>query len=138
VKIEINKIPFDGGLQIDETLSPQGLDLNTEEVKFILPVRVDIFAQKGYNNVNLKVSLSSQIELICARCLKRFTQDIKKEFNLDFILEKNQTFLNIDNDIREELIIGYPMKPLCSIDCKGICPNCGKDLNLIICDCRKN
>jgi len=138
MKIEINKIPFDGGMEISQTLSAGELDLNTDEIKFISPIKVDIYAQKGYNNVNLKVNLSSKIELICARCLNEFVDDIKKEFNLDFVLERNQVTLNIDNDIREELIIGYPMKPLCSVDCKGICKICGKDLNSGICSCSEN
>jgi uncharacterized protein len=137
MKIETNKIPFDGGLEINWILSAGELDLNTDEIKFVSPVRIDIYAQKGYNNVNLKVNLFSKVEVICARCLKEFFQDIKKEFSLDFVLEKNQVSLNIDNDIREELIIDYPMKALCSFDCKGLCKTCGKDLNLGICNCSK-
>lgn len=39
--------------------------------------------------------------------------------------------------IREQVILAFPMRPLCSPDCKGLCPNCGGDLNRSICSCEK-
>jgi len=45
------------------------------------------------------------------------------------------TFCQLDEMIRSEIILNLPMKPLCSPDCRGICPTCGKNLNLGPCEC---
>jgi len=137
MKIEINKIPFEGGVEFNEVRPAQEFDLNNEEVEFIAPLRIDIYAQRGYNNINLKVSLNSKVKIICARCLKDFVVDINKEFPLYYSLLKNETTVNPDVDIREELMVNYPLKPLCKEACLGICQACGQDLNTGPCKCKK-
>ena len=44
--------------------------------------------------------------------------------------------LDIDEVILSDLILNVPMKHLCSADCKGICPQCGANLNTGKCSCR--
>ena len=39
---------------------------------------------------------------------------------------------------REEIILGYPVKFLCKIDCLGLCPKCGQNLNEKKCDCKND
>lgn len=43
--------------------------------------------------------------------------------------------LDVDQLVRDELILNLPMKVLCSEDCKGICYRCGANLNHEACDC---
>jgi uncharacterized protein len=38
--------------------------------------------------------------------------------------------------VREQLYLVLPMKPLHSEDCKGLCPNCGTNLNETTCECK--
>jgi uncharacterized protein len=38
--------------------------------------------------------------------------------------------------IEEQFYLVLPMKPLCSVDCKGLCSNCGTNLNVASCDCQ--
>ncbi|HWT27780.1 MAG TPA: DUF177 domain-containing protein, partial [Mobilitalea sp.] len=45
--------------------------------------------------------------------------------------------LDVDILIYDEILIGFPMKLLCSEDCKGICKHCGTNLNEKTCDCDK-
>jgi uncharacterized protein len=93
--------------------------------------------------------LHSQIQLECARCLKTFAQP------LDFYLEAQfapppirpqggPTFLIGVNGLldptealREQILLELPMRPLCEPDCRGLCIECGKDLNEGDCDCVK-
>ncbi len=37
----------------------------------------------------------------------------------------------------EQIFLEVPYQPLCVEDCKGLCPRCGRDLNLSSCDCDK-
>jgi uncharacterized protein len=37
--------------------------------------------------------------------------------------------VDITDDIRQEIILAYPMIPICQQNCKGLCPVCGQNLN---------
>lgn len=90
------------------------------------------------------------IEIPCDRCL----QEVDTLFALDFtknvdISESNMKrkdeldeanyidgyHLDVDKLLYNEILIGWPMKILCSKDCKGICNVCGQNLNEGTCDC---
>ena len=43
----------------------------------------------------------------------------------------------VDDLVEEDLILDQPSKVLCSEECRGLCPMCGKDLNEGSCDCRR-
>jgi uncharacterized protein len=45
--------------------------------------------------------------------------------------------LNIGDILHEQVLLALPMKPLCKVDCKGLCPTCGTNLNVKSCDCPK-
>ena len=90
--------------------------------------------------------------LVCDRCAKEFQSVIKSNFKLVCLFrvnfdESNSTreevvFLHpdtdkidLDKDIRDYAILAVPMKKLCSENCKGLCPKCGKNLNNSLCAC---
>ena len=86
---------------------------------------------------------------ICDRC----AEDFKREYSFDLNkivvekLENDEDFddfvvvegckLDLDDYIYQEIQLFLPQKMLCSEDCKGICPKCGKNLNEGECDCKK-
>jgi uncharacterized protein len=43
--------------------------------------------------------------------------------------------LDLGEAVREQILLGLPLKPLCREDCQGLCPRCGKDRNLGPCGC---
>ncbi|NLK28540.1 MAG: DUF177 domain-containing protein [Clostridiales bacterium] len=95
---------------------------------------------------NTKISLN----LNCSRCLKEivYPMDIQISEEIDFNLteeervedldERNYIIgydLDVDTLVYNEILIDFPMKLLCSEDCKGICKNCGTNLNKGSCSC---
>jgi uncharacterized protein len=54
-----------------------------------------------------------------------------------FMADPSSAFFEIDDLVREVIILAVPLKPLCSEDCKGLCPICGTDLNRSQCSCVK-
>jgi uncharacterized protein len=66
--------------------------------------------------------------------LKELENPIDEEFDLYYDVT-NKHELDITDDIREQLIFLHQQKYLCSDNCKGICPHCGKDRNSQPCDC---
>jgi uncharacterized protein len=41
----------------------------------------------------------------------------------------------LEDVLKEQILLALPPKQLCKVDCKGLCPQCGKNLNLESCDC---
>lgn len=75
-------------------------------------------------------------KFICDRCLSESEEDQVHDFEEE--LEKEEMidgFVDVSEIVRDTLIISQPMRSLCSVDCKGLCPSCGKNLNEGDCDC---
>jgi len=150
VKIDINKIPLDG-LIIEEQVNPSALDLETETVKFSGPVRIRAEVSKITNAVTVNLRVNGSMHLNCSRCLKECEIDLKKDLRLNYQVDKTELIIDtstplechgersltidLDQDIKEEIILDYPIKHLCNPDCKGLCHKCGKNLNEGGCSC---
>jgi len=134
VKIDINRIPI-GGLTLEEPVNPKKLQLDTDMVKFYEPISARAGVSLITNAVTVELSLSGAMYLICSRCLQEFKIDLKKKFRLSYQANSAQSTIDLDQDIKEEIILDYPIKPLCQPDCRGLCPKCGKNLNEGGCSC---
>lgn len=112
----------------------------------------DEFVLKLQNVSKGKLCISGegemQLQARCDRCLQRadvtvafsIDEEISEELILNPTDADEYPYLNgyeLDTDILigNELLINWPVKILCKEDCKGICPNCGKDLNQGDCGC---
>ena len=90
----------------------------------------------------------------CARCLSEvsglFTMPFERtvvtegtlteeqeEDNVDEYVILENGMLDIDDSVREALILSFPMRLLCEEDCPGLCPKCGKLLRDGDCGCPK-
>ncbi|MDD5546679.1 MAG: YceD family protein [Candidatus Omnitrophica bacterium] len=127
MKIKINDIPNEG-LAIEEKQNASELDLARDDLKFVTPVSLSVFIGRDKDEAYAHVSASGKIEAVCSRCLSSYTIDFKKDFDFSYDL-KGKTTLDLTDDIRSEIILEYPVKPLCKDGCKGLCQVCGKNLN---------
>lgn len=88
----------------------------------------------------LSATIEAKAEFECSRCLKVFVQTVRFQFEEDFdqvLFDKLNDFIDIAEPIRAALVFQEPMQPLCSEKCKGLCPHCGGDRNMIECECEK-
>ncbi len=65
-------------------------------------------------------------------------QNALEDHESHVIIEKNIPFLHMDSLCWEEFMLALPMRPLCQDGCKGICPECGQNLNEKTCACAKD
>src|SRR3989338_6517021 len=136
MKIYVDKIPPDG-LELSEKIDPAKIQLDLNRQGIILDKFIDAKEriEKIGREVLAAVSVEAPVEYSCARCLAKFNGTLKKEFNVSY--EANQgDVLEIDEDIRQEIILDSPIKVVCKPDCKGLCPNCGQNLNIAQCECK--
>ena len=115
---------------------------------FDKPVSVSgsVSEKAGCMLLTLRASVSYDTE--CARCLRKLhrelTFDLSKnvavsgslqdEDNDDYVIVEDRALL-LDDIVGELLFLELPSRDLCSEDCLGICPKCGKDLNEGKCSC---
>ena len=134
MKIDINKIPAEG-LILKEEAASLALDLETDIVKF--PGPIDIKAQiiRITNAVTVDLTINASMHMNCSRCLEDFKVDFEKKLRLNYTANKLEPIIDLGPDIRQEIILDYPVRPLCSPDCKGLCPGCGENLNEGGCSC---
>lgn len=134
MKIDIYKIPPEG-LILEEAIAASVLELETDSISFRQPVKVRAQVSKITNSISVHLALEYTMRASCSRCLIDADIPVRKEVHLNYIANKSEPRIDLDPDIRDEIMLDYPIKPLCKPDCRGLCPQCGKNLNEGKCDC---
>lgn len=135
-------------MEIDYELAPEPVfDVVFPENAHVKGVLTD---DAGYMQLHLQATLPYRGA--CARCLAPvegvFTLDFERtvaaegtvseeqlEENIDSYVMIRDGKLDVDEPLREELLICFPMRLLCSEDCEGLCPKCGKPKREGDCGC---
>jgi uncharacterized protein len=117
-------------------------DAKTIEVEFpdmlyTKPVFLAGEAEKSGGMLRLQGTLTTAVKRICGKCLKEKNEELSFEVDWIFDLSGKDTIEPLEN-VRELLIVEHPLVHLCKESCKGLCPNCGIDLNEGACNCKKN
>lgn len=133
MKVKLSEIP-DAGLTVTQRFNPTEMNLQTEELKFKAPLDVTAFFQKELDTVLVQVEAHGDPEMVCGRCLEVYTQPYGGHFQFGYSV-KGQVALDVTDDIRQEILLTYPVQFLCSEECKGLCVRCGKNLNQGDCEC---
>ncbi|MDD2679283.1 MAG: DUF177 domain-containing protein [Candidatus Omnitrophica bacterium] len=134
MKIDTRQIP-DEGLTLTEEFSSAELDLDTEIIKFCGAIKAKAVISKSYDAIGVKLSLNAPMLMSCSRCLQELNTGFSRQIELHYAVDKLEPIIDLDPDIREEIILSYPINPLCSDACKGLCPRCGCNLNEGGCNC---
>ena len=114
-----------------------------------MKVKGDITNTAGYMRMSLTMSVDYSTS--CARCLTpvngQFSLSLEKtvapkkllsdldEDKLDDYAIIEDGFLDLDEQLRDQMEMEFPSRFLCKDDCKGLCQRCGKNLNEGKCDC---
>ncbi len=136
MQFNVNEIPPEG-LDLSEEINAGSWDMETALIKFKKPLHVKAHVEREKDDIFVDIHVGGAAFEECSRCLAGFEAPVS--LNRKFIYSaKNKTDIKLDPDIREELMIDYPMKPLCKPDCRGLCPVCGKNLNEGECGCNRS
>jgi len=134
MKIGIAKIS-QNGTRFAHDYNPGELDLNSPDIEFKKPLHADVYCYKISNTVSLEIDLEAEYDAKCSRCLKFVARPVKKKIKLSYMIKPNDSFIDCTEDVREQVMLDYPMKSLCDDGCLGLCAKCGKDLNQKKCSC---
>ena len=118
------------------------------------PVRGRLVVEKSGDQVTIRGDLEIVANLECVRCLgparfelraplqvfaeRRSSRGSIEEAELerdDYMKFHDGRRLDLREEAREALLLELPMTPRCRVDCRGLCPRCGADLNQGPCEC---
>ena len=128
----------EGSDNIELTIRPEDLHLEYRDAIFESPIFVEIETHRTGLEIMLILDVETTIGLICARCLENFEYEFASSFelhlkaqkgglrNIDFaeedfaFIDKDMGIIDLEERIRDEIILEIPQIPLCSEECPGI------------------
>ena len=138
----------------ERTIQPS--ELSQDDVyRVVAPVELAFDIHKDRDLFRLVGTVRSELELPCSRCLEPFRMPVHAAFDQRYLpqagvaaegeaevseIDLETSFyldeqIDLDELVREQFYLSLPMKPLCWEQCKGLCSQCGTNLNLGSCDC---
>ena len=127
MKIQVDRIPEEGLREL-ATCDPAALDMEREDVHLVQPFTVEAFATLADTELVVDVDIRCPVRLSCARCLEEFDLMVTARSLFTYKVAPTDV-VDITEDVRQEIILAYPMAPVCRPECKGLCASCGQNLN---------
>ncbi|MEK9628909.1 MAG: DUF177 domain-containing protein [Nitrospinota bacterium] len=153
---EVEDIP-EGGLNFDILADKGQFGIDQPDCSLTAGIKVKGKLSRIGEDVTFSGDLHAPLQGVCTRCLKQFPFDVKSKVQVHFIPRAKEaspgseieiTESDIDKEvyeegridvtgpIRDQILLEVPLRNLCQEGCKGICPDCGIDLNLSQCNCQ--
>lgn len=141
---------------LERTYPPSVFDPQDPDYRVVSPVELTADVQKlGGVAFGVSGHVKARLELECGRCLEPFELPVEADFDLRYVPAVANTgeeeqevgdedlsiafyregMLDLVDLLREQFVLALPMKPLCSEDCRGLCPQCGTNLKKTQCAC---
>lgn len=111
------------------------------------PVRASLRADSVVEGVLVTGRVEASAAFACARCLNESRERVAFDLCELFVTPARElpaeeayrltgTDMDLEPMLRDAVALALPLRPLCRVDCLGLCPTCGWDLNKGPCDCR--
>jgi uncharacterized protein len=140
------------------TTSGSALGIVDTEPRVVQPIEIDCQCYEVDQEVVVQGNLRSAVHLVCSRCAEEF--DLPLSVALDAVylplkalssvraqeLEAGEadvygyaeSVIDIAEMVRDKLFFAIPLQPHCRVGCKGLCPSCGVNRNMISCQCAED
>jgi uncharacterized protein len=154
VRIELENLEGRKG-DFAHVYQPDELNPVDERVRLTAPAAVTGKVRLSGNEVFVSGHVDTRAQIECDRCLQPVEAPVSADFTLDYITgseyESSEVAelteaemsvavfdgegLDVDEIVKEQILLAVPTRMLCREDCKGICPECGIDRNTGECSC---
>jgi uncharacterized protein len=146
-------------VRFDEAFAPGGIDFSGEQLEQGSPLRVTGSAELLPHSDEIRVQGQYSVEMAatCDRCLGAARFPIEAVFDLFYrpasVIARDEEVeigdgeteigfyqgggIELEDILRERVLLALPMQRTCSEGCKGICPVCGRNRNETGCQCRQ-
>ena len=142
-----------GKSEFANVYQPEDLDLGDERAK--LCGTTSVFGKIRQSGIEVIVTghLDTRVQVDCDRCLTPIELPVSGEFSLEYITDRDYEAtksaeltddlmsigvfdgesIDVDEIVKEQILLAVPVRSLCKPDCKGFCPTCGVDKNVVEC-----
>jgi uncharacterized protein len=162
MRIHLDQIK-DTGLSLVYTEATENFPVLSEmeqnrECEFLAPIETRLEVNRIGDIVNVDGELNSRIRIACDRCLVEFESALESVFSLTYsqdfddptderedevelsseemgLMPIRGEEIDFRDGVQEQVVLALPLRALCSDSCKGLCPQCGIDLNKAECTC---
>ena len=147
MKIDVSKIVKSEGAsqKVSVDITFDRIDFNGQRFLFDLPMKVEGVIKNAGGNLYMDATVSTAFITNCARCLKEITEEFDFDISESFThgeVSEDSVFLPIVSNtidlksvVEDNFCTSVPFVFLCDDDCKGLCHNCGHNLNEGECGC---
>ncbi len=145
----------EGQTRLELELPPDSVGMGPRDAVLEGPLDVSLSLDRRGDEIWIRGTVHAVALQECSRCLVGFSQILELDFEVfcaklppvrtmsPKALDEEDggvhfhdgRVLSIDNEIREAVLLGLPMRPLCKESCAGLCPRCGEDRNQGPCRC---
>ena len=157
MRIELENLEGSKG-DFAHVYQPEELNPVDERVSLIAPAAVNGKVRLSGNEVFVNGHVETRAQVECDRCLKPVELPVNADFTLEYIRDSDYesietaelteaemsvsvfdgAAIDVDEIVKEQILLAVPTRMLCREDCKGICPECGTDRNTADCSCITN
>ncbi len=126
---------------------------------FAEPLDIRLGAKQMGEMVAVEGRVAATVRMNCNRCLIEFESVLRTGFTLTYIRRPPEEIepagdgdvelqaekiglipftaeqIDLLQDVQSEIVMAIPMRPICCETCKGLCPQCGVNLNETACNC---
>jgi uncharacterized protein len=137
------------------TFRPEEVGDEGDAYRIVAPVDLAFEIHKDKDKFRLVGTVVTELELPCSRCLEPFRLPVAAPFDLRYLPASDASSeaerevddedletsyyendaIDLNELLREQFYLALPMKPLCREECRGLCTQCGTNLNTGACDC---
>ena len=147
---------------LERTLPASVFEPPDDDYRVVAPVTVSMDVEKASSAGSAQAAgnvfrvvgrASTRLELDCGRCVEPFEMPVEVSFDLRYVPAEHNAgegereideddlttafyregMLDVTDLLREQFQLALPMKPLCSTACRGLCLECGANLNRTAC-----
>ena len=154
MRIELDKLEG-ASARFAHTYEPEELVLDDEHARLVEHTQVTGRLKRSGHEVRLEGTIKALAEIDCDRCLTRVSIPVEADFDVTYVPAADYVegeaaelhaedlglsvyegeVIDIDELVREQVLLALPTRALCREDCKGLCPVCGANRNEKSCEC---
>ncbi|MBP1624678.1 MAG: hypothetical protein H6Q07_2698 [Acidobacteria bacterium] len=144
-------------LHVHHVFPVEEISFSHEDASLDEPVTADFRLSHKDRDLHIHGTVNTAIRFRCSRCNREFSRPFYTRFDLSYLPQPKWTnekaeielryedmdvayydglTLDVDLMVLEQIELAIPMRFICQEDCKGLCYNCGADLNEGVCLCK--
>src|SRR5687767_7400889 len=154
VRIELENLEGSKG-DFAHVYQPEELNPVDERITLTEPANISGLVKLSGNQVFIEGHVDTRAQVECDRCLQPVDVPVSTDFELEYIPGSDYEAsgaaalteaelsvsvfdgeaIDVDEIVKEQIVLAVPTRMLCREECKGICPECGIDRNTGECKC---